>query len=615
MKNKLPVVLIELFNLLGVEDKKRSLKLMVLLAVMGVIEMMGIASILPFLAVVGNPDVISESIPLKNSYVFFGKYFENMDSILFLIILGVFSFLFILITSFFRIYSLYAMNRYIEMTRHNLSARLLANYLGQPYDFFLDRHTSELTKNMMSEVDFVIINVFRPAIIMISYLFVLVSILVLIMWYDPMIATISITSLGLLYIGVYLFSRSRILKYGDLFVESNKKRFKSASDALGGIKNIKMYNCENIYLEKFKIFSLNFVQSAYRFQILNQAPKHLLEVLAFGGIVLLTIFILFSLPEGATGLGKVLPILGLYAFSAYRVQPALTAVFQGASSLTYGRTAIRNLTKEINIKEKKNSPINSKNNRLIPEKTITLNNISHKFKNSKNIINEVNVTIKVGSRLGIIGESGAGKTTLLDIILGLHFPTKGHLSVDNLKIDEKNIINWQQCLGYVPQTIYLIDNSFAENIAFGVPVNEIDYKKVVECAKIAQIHDFIVDENSEGYRQKVGERGVRISGGQSQRIGIARALYTSPDVLILDEATSALDTITEKKVLDSIQSAMQLKTIIIVTHKLSTVKDCSSIVLLESGNIKAVGSYDDLKHLDLNFFKDPKKLTTENKIK
>ena len=598
MKNNLK----DLFNLLGEEDKKKSLKLLILLAVLGFVEMLGIASILPFLAVVSNPDVIFESIPLKNSYVFFDKYFGNIDVTLFLIILGVFSFLFILITSFFRIYSLFLMNKYIETTRHNLSSRLLVNYLNQPYDFFLDRHTSELTKNMMSEVDFIIISVFRPIILMISYLFVLVSIVGLIMWYEPMIAITAIVSLGLLYMGVYLFSRSKILRYGDLLVKSNKKRFKSASDALSGIKNIKMYNCENIYVEKFKIFSLDYIRSAYRFQILNQAPKHLLEALAFGGIILLTIFILLTLPEGVAGLGNVIPILGLYAFSAYRIQPALTAIFQGASSLSYGKAAIHNLTKEFNITKNKNSLINIKNNRLIPEKTISLNNISHKFKNSENIINEVNLTITVGSNLGILGGSGAGKTTLLDIILGLHSPTIGYLSVDNLKIDETNIINWKMCLGYVPQTIYLIDNSFAENIAFGVPVNEIDFKKVIECAKIAQIHDFIVDENSEGYLQKVGERGARISGGQSQRIGIARALYTNPDVLILDEATNALDTITEKKVLDSIQSAMQLKTIIIVTHKLSTVKNCNSIILLEKGNIKAVGSYDDLKNLDLNYF-------------
>ena len=176
MNNKLSITLLELFNLLDLAGKKNSLKLLVLLAVIGVIEMIGIASILPFLAVVGNPDVIYENILLKNCYVFFDKYFENMNNILFLIILGIFTFIFILITSFFRIYSLYQMNKYIELTRHNLSSRLLVNYLGQPYDFFLDRHTSELTKKMMSEVDVVIISVFRPAIQMISYLFILVPI-------------------------------------------------------------------------------------------------------------------------------------------------------------------------------------------------------------------------------------------------------------------------------------------------------------------------------------------------------------------------------------------------------------------------------------------------------
>jgi ABC-type multidrug transport system fused ATPase/permease subunit len=356
-----------------------------------------------------------------------------------------------------------------------------------------------------------------------------------------------------------------------------------------------MYNCEEVYLNEYKSFSLDYVQSAYRFQILNQAPKHLLEALAFGGIIVLVISILYSGSDSKVTMGEVLPILGLYAISAYRIQPALTAIYQGMTSLNYGSNAINNLFNEFNNTKIKRTLLTEAGNRIIPKETICLNGISHKFKTSENIIKELSLTIKVGSSVGIMGGSGAGKTTLLDLILGLNSPTEGFISVDDQEINSDNIASWKRCLGYVPQIIFILDSSFAENIAFGIPIDEIDYEKVVECAKSAQIHNFIISNDSKGYDAKVGERGSRISGGQNQRIGIARALYTNPDILILDEATSALDSATEELVLKSIHRAMRHKTIIMVSHKLDTVKNCDSIVLLENGKIKYSGLYDEFE--------------------
>lgn len=327
------------------------------------------------------------------------------------------------------------------------------------------------------------------------------------------------------------------------------------------------------------------------------------------------------------GLGELLPLLGLYAFSAYRAQPALTAIYQGITGLRYGTASVDNLFHELNsnnpqkqlfmgkdkleviefgdiiLKHYPKSSGLSDSPRIKPCSVIKLEGINYKFPNAeKFVINNINLKIQVGSCVGIIGGSGAGKTTLLDIILGLLKPTNGFIVVDDIRIDAKNYSNWQKCLGYVPQEMFLTDASIGENIAFGVPINKIDHNQVIKCAKMAQIHDFIKSDLNEGYDTKVGERGVRLSGGQRQRISIARALYNNPDVLIFDEATSALDPITEKSVIQTISSLSGTKTVIIVAHKLTAVKYCDSIVLLDRGRIETVGTISEVEKLHKDFF-------------
>jgi ABC-type bacteriocin/lantibiotic exporter with double-glycine peptidase domain len=231
-----------------------------------------------------------------------------------------------------------------------------------------------------------------------------------------------------------------------------------------------------------------------------------------------------------------------------------------------------------------------------PKKEIFLKNITFKYKKSKNIIDRLNSKIKIGDNVGLFGLSGSGKTTLLDLISGLNLPTKGNIFLDGKKINSKNILYWRSCIDYIQQEIFIKEGSFAENIAFGLPKNKIDYDKVLKCAKIACIHDFIVNFKR-GYNEKVGERGNRISGGQNQRIGIARALYKDPDILILDEATNALDSKTEKKVIKSLCKHMINKTMIIVSHKFELLEHCDNIIYLENGKIKSDGQYKRIKSL------------------
>jgi ATP-binding cassette, subfamily B, bacterial PglK len=618
-----------LFQLQSKADRRVGFRLLVLVTLMGFLEAAGIASIMPFLAIIGNPDIVSQNQLLNSLYSYLNNNFYWVESVdRFLIVLGFFSFVFILTITFLRIYTLFKMNKYIEISRHNLSKSILKNYLDQSYEFFLDRHSAELSKNMLSEVDQVIIEVLRPVIQMISYIFVLIAIITLLLLNNPLLAVISISVMLILYMTVYYSLRKKLSFYGDLTVESNKHRFKSAIEAIGGIKSIKLSGVEKLYLDSFGISSSDFTRATYHYQIYNQTPKHLLEAVAFGGIILLSIIFMWSdtgLNKGE--LGQVLPLLGLYAFATYRAQPALSAIYGGITGLRYGAAAVSNLyfelynNKSLNLQATKHSikenfdiggikykhfPVKSNfslDNRIEPINTIQLSRLSYKFPNAKkSTIQNINLSIEVGSCIGIIGGSGAGKTTLVDIILGLLKPEKGFIIVDDIKINKNNNLAWQKCLGYVPQEMFLIDATIMENIAFGVPKKLIDKEKVISSARMAHIHDFINNDLPEGYLTEVGERGVRISGGQRQRISIARALYNDPSLLIFDEATSALDPVTEKSVIKTIQSLSGRQTVIIVAHKLTAVKDCDSIILLDKGEIKDIGSISKIEKLHNDFF-------------
>jgi len=618
----------KLFLLLDEKDRKTGIWLLFLVSFMGLLEAVGIASIMPFLAILGNPEIVNENQILNDFYQLSQKSWFSVDNVdEFLILLGLTSFVFTLSVSFFRIYTLYKMNKFIETCRHNLSKNIFKRYLNQSYEFFLNRHSAELTKNMLSEVDQVVIEVLRPVIQMISYVFVLLSIGILLMLVNPILAISAILMMGLLYLGVYYALRLRLAFYGDLSLSSNKERYTSAIEALGSIKSIKLFGVEKIYLNMFEKASFNFTKAQFQYQIFNQIPKHLLEAIAFGGIILLTLVVMWN-HGGASGasLGEILPLLGIYALAAYRSQPALTAIYGGITGLKYGSASINNLFSELyNDNHTDEISINNKNPKaegisendfnhhsklfknnlktIYPFEKISLVGISYKFPNSKKTaINNINLEIQVGSCIGIVGGSGAGKTTLLDIILGLLDPSDGSIIVDKTTINKKNKLSWQKILGYVPQEMFLIDASVEENIAFGVSKNNINHSKVIESAKMAQIHDFIYNELEDQYDTKVGERGVRLSGGQRQRISIARSLYNNPDILIFDEATSALDPITEKSVLKTIRSLSGRKTVIIVAHKLTAVKDCDSIILFENGSIKASGSFEEVKKLNKEFF-------------
>ncbi len=572
-------------------ERKRGLFILFLVTIMAMLETLGIASLMPFLAVLSDPGLIQNNSILSMGYQLSSSFLiKNEDQ--FLLLLGIISFLIIIFSSAYKVYTFYKMYQFLEMLRHSVASRLTESFLFQPYTFFLTKDSSDITKTVLSEVDAVIGSIIRPAYLMIANFFVLIAVVVLLLIANPLLLLGTAGLIGILYFLIYYKLRLFIQQIGEQRLNANKSRFSVLNEALNNIKFVKFYVRESDYVSKFRVESKTFADSVAKFLTLNQVPKYLIEGVAFGGLISL-VLLLLAFAGGLKGgaLGTILPTIGLYAFAIYRLQPALQGIFNGFSALRYGEIAIDNLlTDRQSVKEIDKQRILVGN--LDIKSSIELSDIDYSYnESSMKVLKKINLLIPAGSKIGVVGKTGSGKSTLIDIILGLLRPDSGSLKIDGVKIDESNTSDWKKNIGYVPQDIILNDASIMENIAYGVPRNQINIKKVISCAKHAQLHEFIINTSKDGYETFVGERGVRLSGGQRQRLGIARALYHDPAVLIFDEATSALDRETEMAVMQSLNSISKNKTLILIAHRFSTLKSCDRIIKLEHGKITYDGNF------------------------
>ena len=346
------------------------------------------------------------------------------------------------------------------------------------------------------------------------------------------------------------------------------------------------------FAEPAKVYSKNVANAS----IVGGLPRYVLEILVFGGMLLIILYLMTK----SGSFVNVVPIIALYAAVCYRLIPALQSIYAATTQLRFISPALDQIYQD--FKSLKQIKILKDDNTLTFNNSITLKNVCYNYPNtSRTALKNINITIPVKNTIGLVGSTGSGKTTTVDIILGLMEAQKGTLEVDKTVITKQNFRAWQRTIGYVPQHIYLFDDSIASNIAFGVESENINQATVEKVSKIAKLHDFVVNELPKKYETTIGERGVRLSGGQRQRIGIARALYHNPQVLILDEATSALDNQTEKAVMDAVNNLRKNITIILIAHRLSTVKKCDKIFFLEKGEIQNEGTFDKLIKVSENF--------------
>jgi ABC-type multidrug transport system fused ATPase/permease subunit len=575
-------------DLLDRRERRQAVLLSLLAVGMGVLDVVGVASILPFLSVVSNPDLIQTNPMLARAHELLGA----PETRTFLIMLGLGAFLFVLFAALFRAFTFYALTYFVRMRVPSLSLRLMERYLAQPYAWFLTRHTSDLGKSILSEVAQVVNGPIQASVRLVAHTVMLVSLVMLLLILQPRAALGAAVLFGGAYGLILLVTKTPLARMGRERIEANREKFQIMQEAMGGIKNVKLGNLERSYIDRFRDPARVQARNQAALSVISDLPRHMLEVIAFGGMIL---FVLWLLASRGGSVSEVIPILGVYAFAAARMFPTIQQFFGAISAIRFGRPALDQIHADLTGPSGGDLERGSDLPPMGLRDGIELDRVSFAFPGAdRPALDDLNVRIDAHTSVGIVGSTGAGKTTAVDLLLGLLRPQEGALRIDGVEITDANIRAWQKSIGYVPQDIFLVDDTVAANIAFGVPPGQIDMAAVERAARMAELHDFVTGELPRGYDTKVGERGTRLSGGQRQRIGIARALYRDPDVLVFDEATSALDMRTERAVMDAVRRLGGSKTIIMIAHRLSTVRDCDQILMLEKGRIAAKNDYDGL---------------------
>ena len=575
--------------LLTRHEKNSAIFLLFLTIIMALLDAIGVASILPFITVLTDPSVIQTNSALNKMFLT-SKVFGIENDKQFLFSLGILVFVVLVVSLIFKSLMVYMQARFIQMREYSIAKLVVERYLHQPYSWFLNRHSAEIGKTVLSEVNRIVGNALVPLMDIITKTLVVIALTVLLIIVDPKLAFIVILVLGGAYSVILYFLKTSLLKIGEQSLKLNELRFLALSEAFRAVKEIKIGGLEEYYIKQFSIPANSLAKNEATVQVISQLPRFILEIVAFGGILLIILFMMYQ----TNNFNNSLPIISLYVFAGYRLMPAVQGIYTSFTNLAFIGSSLDLLFNDL----KSLKPINKnpKQSFLSFNESITLKNIYYNYPNaSRTTLKDINLIIPAKSTVGFMGPTGSGKTTLIDILLGLLEPQKGTLEIDGEIIKKNNLRSWQQFIGYVPQHIYISDDTIAANIAFGLQPKNIDMKKIEKVAKEANLHDFVINELPRDYQTKVGENGARLSGGQRQRIGIARALYNSPKVIIMDEATSALDYQTEEVIMDSIKNLSKNSTIILVAHRLNTLKCCDVIFKLEKGKIENQGSFESLK--------------------
>ncbi len=590
----------KLYNILDARERWLTLLVFVFMILVALLETAGVASIMPFMAVLANPGVVKTNHYLAAIYAWLD--FNSTNSFLFF--LGVVFLILIVGSQVLKALAFWMQVRFSQTRNHSWSCRLMRNYLNQPYDWFLSQHSGMLGASVLQEINKLVHGVLFPAIQLVSNGLVALFLLALMLAVDPVLALSVVLVLGVAYASLFYFVRHYIRQIGEESRIANRERFKVAQEAFGGVKDVKVAGLEEIFVERYRVPSLRMTRREVAIKMLSELPSFVMQALVLGGIMIMLLYFLAS----RGGLQEVLPIFSLYAFAGYRLMPSLQSIYRYLSEMRYNAPVLETLHPDLRLMQRDNATnvaevtVSDELESLGLRETLELDNIYYRYPGAdKSALKAVNLKIPACSTVGLVGPTGSGKTTLGDLILGLLQPEKGVLSADGRQITQDLLQVWQRSIGYVPQHIYLSDDTISSNIAFGIPASRIDQSAAECAARAANLHEFVTGELPQGYNTLVGERGVRLSGGQRQRIGIARALYRDPDILILDEATSALDNLTEQAVMDAVHDLGQKKTIILIAHRLSTVRECDQIFYLEQGRVIAAGTYDELLSTNSKF--------------
>ena len=560
------------------KEKIRLAGVFLLILIGSFMELLGVSVFLPFIQVLMEPERVQSEVSLRHVYEMF--HFQSTDQ--FLIALGgMICIVYILKNSYLTIMQ-NAMLKFSYTTRMQLATKLLSTYMAEPYTFHLNRNISELQRSLQYDTG-QFMQLINASLQVLAEIAVVMCLGVYLFYTSP---TISIVILGLIVVCVGFFtllSRKYSRRIGKQNEAYNAQLYQWINQSLGGIKEVKVLNRESFFVDSYKDVYKKLIKGAKNNEMLATIPKYILETVCIVGMI---IAVIVKLLWGRRDLTAFVVQMSAFAVASFRLLPSVGKINAYVNSIMYCRPALDLIYDDLKAIEdyvpEEQEEVKDKVETWHLKEKIELRNISYTYDNAdKEVLINVELTIHKGETIALIGSSGAGKTTLADVFLGLLIPQKGHILVDGKNIYD-HMDFWHHMLGYIPQSIYLSDDTIRNNVAFGIRNEDIDDAAVEEALKKAQLYDF-VQTLDKGMNTFVGDRGVRLSGGQRQRIGIARALYYDPEILVLDEATSALDNETETAVMEAIESLKGLKTMVIIAHRLTTIRNADQIYEVTEG--------------------------------
>jgi ATP-binding cassette, subfamily B, bacterial PglK len=558
--------------------------LLILMILSSFAEIISIGAVLPFLGVLTAPDHVFEHSLAQPFIQFLGLTSADQLLLPLTISFGVAT----LLAGGMRLLLLWTNTRLSYATGADLSINIYRRTLYQPYAVHVARNSSEIINGISNKTNGVISTIMM-LLNLIGSSVMLVSILIALLSVEPVIAMVAFGGFGLIYFFIITLTRKRLLNNSQSIAHESTQVIKSLQEGLGGIRDVLIGGSQSAYCKIYRSADLPLRRAQASSIFISSSPRYGMETLG----MLLIIVLAYMLAQQADGITKAIPVLGAIALGAQRLLPVLQQAYGAWSNIRGGQVSLQDTVELLN-QELPNYADEVDTKTLLFQKQIRLNQLSFQYsKQTPWVLKNIELNIDKGSRVGFIGVTGSGKSTLLDIIMGLLTPTNGTIEIDDKIITLDNTRAWQAHIAHVPQSIFLSDNTIAENIAFGVPKDQIDDERIRKASSQAQIAD-IIETWPKKYQTVVGERGVRLSGGQRQRIGIARALYKQADVIIFDEATSALDNETEQAVMQAIEGLSKDLTIIIIAHRLTTLKKCTQIVELGDGDIKRIGTYKEI---------------------
>lgn len=556
---------------LPVRKRLRFAFIVSLMALAALLEMLGVGALLPLISFLQSPDRIMDS-PIAPMIALLVSEPTNQSAFIAVLVLLL---LYFLLKNVFLVVLDIIQFRFLAELQAKISADLMSSYLRRPYEFHLRTNTAQIVRNVTSEVDTVFYYVMAPVSVVIAECLVIGALFLLLLVVNPKAAVLLIAIGGGLILAFFSLFRRKMMAIGADLQDSAGKMIQYAQEGLGGVKEIKVVGREAFFEHAFSRQVAQYSRSLRRTFVIHNLPAHVLETI----FVLVFIASLVALAVMGKG-GDAIPLIGLYAAAGFRLIPSLNRIMTGLNRLKQGSPSLCLLMAELADGRRSSEPAAGSPFAFCRE--ISLRELRYRYPGAESdALDNVSLDIQRGERVGFIGRSGSGKTTLIDCILGLLTPTSGVVMVDGEDI-QRNLSGWRQQIGYVPQHIFLTDDSFMRNVALGLADSDIDESRVWLALEAAQLAEF-VRALPEGLHAPVGERGIRLSGGQRQRIGIARALYHEPALLVLDEATSALDGETEKAVVDTIRNLKNSITVLVIAHRMTTIKDCDRVFRLENG--------------------------------